>query len=233
MTVYTYDNRLTLDSLASEPNMSDPQKWHTDPILKAADEMGLAVWYDAEHYGLLIGTEKRGPLNLDAPLWVKDSGEANNVVTMLKLTQALCGLEPGIDLNARLEILLESLERMVSAKSDKSAEPKDGANKKSSAKGKTTACRAKIEMRVVKATCGRKRKPELTPEQIMDVYREMQPQFADEGVEFEIDEERQSVRYFNPRSRRSAIYYRACANDLKKVRDNLRMLRKFHAKKAA
>lgn len=227
---YTLNNRLTADTLQYMPNMTDQQKGHAGPILDIAAEMGLMVWYDSERCGLLIGTKKRGPLNLDAPLWVKDGGETENVITMLKMVRALYGLEPGIDLNARLEALLGTLEEMVIAKekstSKKKACKKKASSKKSPADKKPVACQTEADASPVKTLRKRGPHPNHAPEHFMQSFREMQEEIVGYGVQFEINENEQCVIYNNPRSKRPAIRYEASPDGHRKVARILYVLRR-------
>lgn len=216
---FTAKNQLTVNTLASLP---EQHQEHVRAIMAAAGEMGLCVWYDAERYGLLLGTEKRGPLNWSTPLWVKDSGEAANIVTMLGLMRTLYGLDPNIDLGSRLDTLEELLKSMAPAKGKKKPAAKKTTKRAETPKPKKSKAPSKPVTEV-----------ELTPERIMEIYRELQPQFLDAGVEFEIIEERVCAQYFNPRSKRHAILYSASANDLRKVQLALKYLQKRSTAKAA
>lgn len=211
---FTAKNRLTIEALASLP---EQHQEHVRTILTVVDEMGLCAWYDTERYGLLLGTKKRGPLNLGAPLWVKDGGEAENVVTMLKLMRTLYGLDPDIDLGSRLSALEDLLESMLSAASGENPVAQRYAIKKAGTLGSETLA-IKVNP---------------SPEQIMEIYRDLQAQFIAEGVEFEIIEKRMCAQYFNPRSRRHAIIYTACVDDLRKVQTTLRDLQKRRLARAA
>lgn len=216
---FTAKNRLTSEALASLP---EQHQEHVRTILTVVDEMGLCAWYDTERYGLLLGTKKRGPLNLDAPLWVKDGGEAENVVTILKLMRTLYGLDPDLNLGRRLDTLEELLSGMVSAKKKKPTVTKRATERTEMPKTKKSKSPSKQAV-----------KTEPTPERIMEIYRELQPQFVDKGVEFEIIEERMCVQYFNPRSKRHAIIYSANANDLRKAQLALKYIQKRPTAKAA
>ncbi len=259
---YLMENRLTLETLRTELDMNDRQRVNAMSVLPLLERLGLIAWYDGEQHGLVIGTAENGPVDESLPLWIQEGGETNNVVAMLRMLCVLRGVNPDEDRVATLEKRVAALEKELrraerTASSDKEKDPRPqmAADEAPTVQAKRKARKAKEKPEQpdgaqpadepaagLEGESGQPAEPALKkkpgrkpriPEQIMAIYRGLEPSFTVNGVEFKINEEGKSVWYLDPRTDRPAIVYQACAEDLRKVRNLLKAVKKRTTTKAA
>lgn len=256
---YSVEARLTLETIRGELDMNDQQLMNAMSVLPLLERLGLVSWYDAAQCGLLIGTAENGPIDESLPLWIQNSGETDNVVAMLRMMCALRGINPDEDRVTTLEKRVAALEKELRQTKKKSSHGKKKASRRKefSDEGATTEpeqqpSEATEELgepegrpeQPDEPTAELEGEPELTlkkkpgkkartPEQIVAIYRDLEPSFTANEVEFEVSEEGKAAWYFDPRTNRPAIVYQACPEDLRKVRNLLKAVEKRTATKTA